>query len=342
MSSGTAGLHAVIHALGIGPGDEVIVPALTFAASANCVLYSGATPVFADVEADSLLIDPADTAAKLTPRTRAVVAVDYAGHPCDYDRLKEIAAGTELTIVADACHSLGASYQGRAVGTLARLNVFSLHPVKALTTGEGGMITTDSPECAQRMRQFRNHGITSDHFERERQQSWRYEMSELGYNYRLSDIHCALGLSQLRRLDEFAGRRQAIASRYDHAFAHHLAFSPLRVSAKVKHAYHLYVVRLRPEFLTVDRDRVFRALRAEGIGANVHYLPVPLHPFYQARFGRNSAVCPVAEAAYGQILSLPVFPSMTDSDVEDVICAVFKVINAYAIHPRLAAAAPPS
>jgi perosamine synthetase len=192
------------------------------------------------------------------------------------------------------------------------------------------------------MRQFRNHGITSDHFERERQQSWRYEMSELGYNYRLSDIHCALGMSQLRRLEEFVARRQEIASRYDQAFAHQLAFSVLRVSGKVKHAYHLYVVRLRPEFLTVDRDQVFRALRAEGIGVNVHYLPVPLHPLYQARFGRNSAVCPVAEAAYGQILSLPIFPSMTDADVEDVICAVLKVINAYAIHPGLAAAASPS
>src|ERR1051325_1851217 len=289
VSSGTAALHSVMHALRIGPGDEVIVPALTFAASANCAVYAGATPVFADVHPGTLLIDPEDVARKLTPRTRAVIAVDYAGQPCDYDRLREVLSPKRIPIVADACHSLGATYKGRQVGTLADLNVFSLHPVKALTTAEGGTITTESSEMAQRIRRFRNHGVTSDHFEREKQQSWRYDMIELGYNYRLSDLQCALGLSQLRRASEFVSRRRAIARRYDQAFSNQLEFEPVRVGSTVESAYHLYVIRLRPEFLTTDRDEIFRALRAEGIGVNVHYMPVYLHPFYQQRFGRNPA-----------------------------------------------------
>jgi perosamine synthetase len=338
VSSGTAALHSAMHALGVGEDDEVIVPALTFAASANCVVYQRATPVFADVDPETLLIDPADVARKVTARTRAVIAVDYAGQPCDYDRLRDAINGRGIAVVADACHSLGASYKTYSVGTLADMTVFSLHPVKALTTGEGGVIATNNPEIARKIRRFRNHGVTSDHFERERQQSWRYEMTELGYNYRLSDLQCALGLSQLRRVGDFVARRRAVARRYDEAFSTRIEFEPLRVGSNVEHAYHLYVIRLQPEFLSVDRDQIFRALRAEGIGVNVHYVPVYLHPFYQARFGGNPGCCPVAAASYDRILSLPLFPSMQNSDVADVITAVAKVINAYAVHPRLAAA----
>ena len=187
VNSGTAALHAAMHALGIGPGDDVIVPALTFVASANCILYQGATPVFADVEPDTLLIDSADVAAKITARTRAIIAVDYAGQPCDYDALRAIARRHGLGLVADACHSLGGSYKDRAVGTLADISVFSLHPVKAMTTGEGGMVTTESFEIAHRIRCFRNHGVTSSSFQREQQGSWLYDMVDLGFNYRLNE-----------------------------------------------------------------------------------------------------------------------------------------------------------
>ena len=340
VNSGTAALHAAMDALDIGPGDEVIVPALTFVASANCVVYQGATPVFADVDAESLLIDPVDVAAKITPRTRAIIAVDYAGQPCDYDSLKVIANQRRgIAIVADACHSLGGGCQGRLVGTLADLNVFSLHPVKAMTSGEGGVVTTESFATAERMRRFRNHGIASDHFQRAQHGSWLYEMVELGYNYRLTDFQCALGLSQLGRLTEWIGRRRAIARRYDEAFHHLAGIQPLRVRPDAEHAYHLYVIRLDPAYWSADRGQIFAAVRAEGIGVNVHYLPVHLHPFYRERFGVGAGQCPKAEAAYEMILSLPIFPSMGDDDVDDVVEAFWKVVNAYSIETRSAAVA---
>ena len=339
ISSGTAALHAAMHVLNIGPGDEVIVPAMTFAASANCVAYQGGKPVFTDVEPDTLLIDVNDVEKKISARTRAIVAVDYAGQPCEYDKLRNIAQRRGLALVADACHSLGGAYKGRAVGTLADLNIFSLHPVKAMTTGEGGVITTASFETAHAMRRFRNHGITSDHFEREQIGSWLYAMVELGYNYRMSDIQSALGLSQLAKLAGWVARRQAIAERYDLAFARMPGVRPLRVKAEVEHAYHLYVIQLDPAVLRADRARVFAALRAENIGVNVHYLPVHLHPYYRETFGTSEGLCPVAEAAYERILSLPIFPAMSDDDVNDVIEAVWKVLSAYAIQPRAAAVA---
>jgi perosamine synthetase len=339
VNSGTAALHAAMHALNIGPGDEVIVPALTFAASANCILYQGGIPVFVDVEPDTLLVDVAEVTAKITPRTRAIVAVDYAGQPCDYDALRVVARKRGLGVVADACHSLGASYKERPVGTLGDLNVFSLHPVKAMTAGEGGMITTESFEIAHRMRCFRNHGITSNHYEREQQGSWLYDMAGLGYNYRLSDIQCALGLSQLGRLDGWIERRRAIARRYDDAFASLDGVDPLTLRSGRQHAYHLYVVRLDGTHLEADRGRIFSALRAEGIGVNVHYLPVHLHSFYRQRFGTGLGLCPRAEKAYEEILSLPIFPSMTDMDVNDVIEAMYKVVTSYGIDTRTAGAA---
>jgi len=329
VSSGTAALHAAIYALGVGPGDEVIVPAMTFAASANCVVFQSGTPVIVDVDPDSLLLDPAQVEANITRRTKAIIAVDYAGQPCDYDALWALADRHGLTVIDDACHAIGGSYKGRAVGTLALLNTFSLHPVKHLTTGEGGIITTDDPELARRMRIFRNHGITSDHRQREQQGSWFYEMVDLGYNYRLTDIQCALGLSQLPKLPGWIERRQEIASRYDAAFAHLRAVEPLKVRSDISHAYHLYVIRLDLAQLQATRADVFAAMRAEGIGVNVHYIPVHLHPFYREHFATGPGMCPVAEAAYEQIITLPLFPRMDDSDIQDVIAAVHKVTDAY-------------
>lgn len=329
VSNGTAALHAAMFALGIGSGDEVIVTPMTFAASANAAVYLGAVPVFSDVDPETLLLDPQTIEARITPRTRAIVAVDYAGQPCDYDAINAIAEKHGLAVIDDACHAVGGSYHGRPVGSLADLNTFSLHPVKHLTTGEGGVITTDDAELAQKMRIFRNHGITTDHRQRAEQGAFFYEMMYLGYNYRLTDFQAALGISQLNKLPGWVDRRQAIARQYDKAFADLSEVTPLTVRSEVSHAYHLYMIQLELDMLQVDRTAVFQALRAEGIGVNVHYIPVHLHPFYREQFGTSLGDCPIAEAAYRRLITLPIFPQMSDQDVTDVVTAVAKVITAY-------------
>jgi perosamine synthetase len=322
VSNGTAALHAAMFALGIGPGDEVVVPAMTFAATANAVVYQGGTPVFADVAPGTLLVDPASIEARLTSRTRAIVAVDYAGQPCDYAALRELARRHGLSLAADAAHALGAADQGVPVGSLADLSTFSFHPVKAITTGEGGMITTDDSNLADRMRRFRNHGFSRDHRQRAEAGSWHYDMTELGYNYRLSDIQCALGLSQLATLEARLRRRREIAVRYGRAFAELPGVRPLAVRPGVAHAWHLYVIRLDAEVPGFDRAAAFARLRQAGVGVGVHYIPIHLHPFYRQRFGTGPGLCPRAERAYQEILSLPIFPAMTDGDVDRVIAAV--------------------
>jgi perosamine synthetase len=328
VSSGTAALHAAMAAIDIQPGDEVIVTALTFAASANCVLYRGGTPVFADVDPATLMLDPASAAARITQKTRAIVAVDYAGHPADYDALRQLANDHNLILVDDACHAIGAQMDGTLVGSLADLNCFSFHPVKHITTGEGGAITTDNDQWADAMRHFRNHGITTDHHQREESGSWFYEMVDLGFNYRITDFQCALGSQQITRLPEFIQKRQALAATYDAAFADRDEITVPEVRANVSHAYHLYPILLNLHAFSADRRQIFEALRAEGIGVNVHYIPVYWHPYYQER-GYAKGLCPVAEDAYERLLSLPIFPEMTLSDVEDVLAAVDKVIAAY-------------
>jgi len=325
VNSGTAALHATMFALGIGPGDEVIVTPMTFAATANCVLYLGGRPVFADVDAETLLLSPATVEQAITPRTRAIIAVDYAGHPCEYDELRALAQRHGLALVADACHSVGGSYKGHAVGTLAGLNTFSFHPVKHLTTGEGGMVTTDSEDLAKRMRIFRNHGITTDHRQRAETGGFFYEMVDLGYNYRLTDFQCALGMSQLRKLPAAVQKRQQLAAMYDAALAGMEYVTPLAVRKNVSHAYHLYVVQIDTALLGMSRAEAFAALRAENIGVNVHYTPVHLHPYYRTHLGTGPGLCPVAEAAYERVLSLPLFPLMTANDVNDVVSAVRKL-----------------
>ena len=327
VSSGTAALHAAMFALCIGPGDEVIVPAMTFAASANCVVFQGGTPVFADVDEATLLLGASQARARIGPRTKAIIAVDYTGQPCDYMALRAVAEEHGLALVADASHALGGGDRGSAVGGLADLSTFSLHPVKAITSGEGGMITTDDPGLAERMRRFRNHGFTRDHRQRAQAGSWYYEMTELGYSYRLTDFQCALGLSQLSKLPGWIARRQQIARQYDRAFAELPGVEPLGARDGVSHARHLYVVRLNREVLKVGRAEVFAALREAGIGVGVHYIPVHLHPFYRERFGTGPGDCPVAEAAYEEILSLPIFPAMTDRDAGEVVAAVEQVCS---------------
>jgi len=350
VNSGTAALHCAMYAIGILQGDEVVVPAMTFAATANCVVYQGGTPIFADVDPDTLLIDPADVKIKITDRTKAIIAVDYAGQPCDYDRLKKIAKEHELFIVDDACHALGAKYKGRKIGSVADLTVFSFHPVKHITTGEGGMIVTDDENLANRMRIFRNHGINSNFREREATGSWYYEMIDLGYNYRITDIQCAIGISQLKKLERFLKRRREVAAKYGDAFAGMPGIEPLRLRSDVLpakqavgnathssnlytrnpapslHAYHLYGIQLDTESLNCKRTEIFIKLRAEGIGVNVHYIPVHLHPFFQKKFGTKHNLCPVAENAYERIISLPLNPLMTDNDVGKVIESVEKIV----------------
>ena len=328
VCNGTAALHTAVHAADIGPGDEVLVPAMTFAASANCVLYEGGTPVFVDVQEDSLLLDPAQAEAKITSRTKAIMTVDYTGQPCDYDAFRVLADRYGLALIADAAHALGAEYKGHAVGTLADLTTFSFHPVKHVTTGEGGMVVTDDRAMAERMRQFRNHGISTDARARAEKGTWFYEMVDLGYNYRLTDIQCALGLSQMKRLRRSLARRRAIARMYDEAFASIPGIEPLAVSPDVRHAYHLYVVQIDPSRAAEDRDAIFRTLRERGVGVNVHYIPVHLHPYYRQRMGTHPGMCPVAEAAYARILSLPMFPAMTDADVRRVVDEVGRAARA--------------
>lgn len=327
VSSGTAALHAAMFALNIGPGDQVIVPSLTFAASANCVVYQKGTPVFVDVEPDTLLIDPQDTERKITPRTKAIIAVDYAGQPCDYDALRDIAERRHLSLVSDACHSLGATYQGRSAGSLADLSAFSFHPVKHITTGEGGIVTTDNEGYAQRLRIFRNHGIMTDHRQREKENSWFYEMVELGYNYRITDFQCALGLTQMKKLPGWLARRREVARQYDAAFAGIKGIKPLSLRSEVGHAYHLYVIRINQAETGMTRGEFFQALRSRGIGVNVHYVPVHLHPFYQNHFGTSRGQCPVAEAAYEQILSIPMYPTMSDEEINIVINTIRSLIQ---------------
>jgi UDP-4-amino-4,6-dideoxy-N-acetyl-beta-L-altrosamine transaminase len=326
FSSGTAALHGTAFAAGLTKGDEAITAPMTFAATANCMLYQGARPVFADVCPDTLNLDPGKAAAAVTSRTRAIFPVDYAGHPADVDAVLDLASKHGLTVVEDACHALGATNRGQRAGSNAHMAIFSFHPVKHVATGEGGMVTTNDPKFADSLRRFRSHGIASDARQRQASGRWYYEMVDLGYNYRLTDIACALGLSQMKKLDGNLARRRAIAKRYGEALGKLPGVTVPAVRAEVEPAWHLYPIRLQLEKLRGDRGEVFKALRAENIGVNVHYIPVHLHPYYQQKFGYRGGEYPVAEDAYQRLISLPMFQGMSDRDVEDVIMAVEKVL----------------
>jgi perosamine synthetase len=321
VNSGTAALHAAMFAAGVGerPNDEVIVPAITFVATANAAIYLGAKPVFADVDPNTIMIDPQDVARKITPQTRAIVAMDYAGQPCDYAALQEIADKHQLTLIADACHSLGGSVGGKPVGSFANFTCFSLHPLKQITAGEGGVVVTDNGQAATAMKSFRNHGITTDHRQRERAAQHQYAMESLGCNYRLTDMQCALGLSQLGKLNRFTRRRNDVARFYKTLIDPIPYLDVLECRTGVGHAYHLFVVRWNSDLTGTSRDQAFELLRSRGIGVNVHYQPVYRHPFYEQRFGDQTGCCPKAERVYSEILSLPIFPQITEADIRRVI-----------------------
>jgi len=329
FSSGTAALHGAAFASGMGTGDEAITTPLTFAATANCVLYQNGTPVFADVVPETLTLDPERVSAAVSSRTKALLPVDYAGHPADLASLMEIADRHGLVVIEDACHALGAEYKRRRVGSIAHMTVFSFHPVKHITTGEGGMVTTDSASYADALRKFRNHGISTGARDRQQAGQWHYEMVLLGYNYRLTDIACALGLRQLEKLGTNLTRRRQIAARYSSAIPDIPGILLPQVSEDALPAWHLYPIRLDLAKLSAGRAEIFRALRAENIGVNVHYIPVHLHPYYRDRFGYRGGEFPVAEKTYETLISLPMFHGMSDAEVDDVIRAVELVLCFY-------------
>jgi perosamine synthetase len=322
VNSGTAALHAAYFALGVGPGDEIITSPMTFAATGNAALYLGARPVFVDIDGSTGLIAPELVEAAITERTRAIVATDFAGQPADYAALRRIAERADVALVADAAHSLGATDAGRSVGTLADATVLSFHPVKLITTGEGGAVVTNDAGVHTRVSEFRSHGMVREVSRLSRDEGpWYMEMQSLGFNYRISDIQCALGRSQLKKLPEFLSRRRAIADRYDRELrsAPGLDLPGRRQGADS--AWHLYVVRVAEPS---RRRAFFEALRLEGIGVQVHYLPVYRHPYYE-NLGYRQGICPVAENFYARAVSLPIFPALTDGDVSRVIETVGSV-----------------
>ena len=325
VNNGTAALHCSLYALGIGPGDEVIIPVMTMAATANAVLMQGATPVLTEIDPDTLLMDPEEVKKKINKKTKAILAVDYAGQPADYAALHIMCNEKNIPVIGDACHSLGATQHGRPVGTLADLTAFSFHPVKPITTGEGGMIVTENKEWAARMRRFRHHNISIDPEERKRRGNWFYAIEDLGYNYRLTDIQCALGRSQLQHVKERTIQRQEIAKRYDEVFIRMPGIRLLRTNGSNTHAHHLYVIRWTKEKFSVDRDTIYGALQAEGIGVNLHYIPIHLLSYHGKKLGLRRGNFPMVEQAYDEMLTLPLFSSMSDQDAEDVIEAVRKV-----------------
>ena len=315
ISNGTSALHAACFAAGIGPGDEVITTPLTFAASANCVLYCGGTPVFADVDPKTYNIDPEDIRRKITDRTKAIIAVHLAGQPCDMDAIHSIAHEYGLIVIEDGAHALGSVYKGKKVGSLSDMTTFSFHPVKPITTGEGGMIVTDNEEFYKKMALFRSHGITRDDSMMTRNDgSWFYQQFDLGYNYRITDIQCALGCSQMKKLDRFLARRKEIVARYNEAFADcDNIITPYQLS-DTESGWHLYIVQVK----NCDRRQVFEAMREKGIGVNVHYIPVYMHPYYQEH-GYENVHCANAEEIYSHIISLPLYPGLTSEQQDYVI-----------------------
>lgn len=322
VNSGTAALHAAYAALGVGPGDEVIVPALTFSATANAARYLGATVKFADVD-ETLTMDPSSTRKLVTDRTKVITAVDYAGHPADYDQLRKVAEAAGAALVGDGCHALGAAYRGRRVGSVADVTCFSFHPVKHVTTGEGGACTTNDAELAEKMSLFRTHGIVRDVTEvaGEPVGGWGYDIFELGYNYRITDFQCALGSSQLRKLDGWVERRRAIAARYREGFEGLDGVAVLPEAAWAHHAYHLFPIRVA----AARRHEIFDGLRERRIGVQVHYIPVNALGAYRSA-GYDPADTPRTLEAYRELISLPMYPTLEDADVDRVVREVRELL----------------
>ncbi len=323
IANGTAALHAACYAAGIGEGDEVITTPITFAASSNCVLYCGGTPVFADINPETYNISSVDIERKITSKTKAIIAVHFTGQPCEMDQIHEIADKHNLIVIEDGAHALGAVYKGKRVGTLSDMTTFSFHPVKHITTGEGGMILTDNPKLYERLKLFRTHGITrEENLLTKNDGPWYYEQWDLGFNYRITDIQCALGTSQMDRLPGFLEKRKKIAEQYNEAFAGNNQIQLPYQKEGCDNAWHLYVIRVK----NGNRKEVFEKLRAAGIGVNVHYIPVYQHPYYRSH-GYAQVVCPNAEEYYKECISLPMYPDLKEEEQEYVIKKVLEYVR---------------
>lgn len=327
VANGTAALHIACMAAGIGEGDEVITTPVTFAASANCALYCGAKPVFADIKADTYNIDPEQIEQKITEKTRAVIPVHFTGQPCEMEEITRIAKKHGLLVIEDGAHALGAAYKNQKIGSVSDMTIFSFHPVKHITTAEGGMVLTDDEGLYRKLSLYRTHGITRNadwmeetpDFLTGQEGAWYYQQTELGYNYRISDMQCALGITQMKKLERFVARRKEIAARYDKAFADEEGIITPKQQEGCDNSYHLYVIQVTKR----PRKEVFEALRAAGIGVNVHYIPVYKHPYYQ-HHGYADVCCPNAETYYSRAISLPMYPLLTDKEQERVIQEVKK------------------
>ncbi|MCL4492376.1 MAG: UDP-4-amino-4,6-dideoxy-N-acetyl-beta-L-altrosamine transaminase [Nitrospirae bacterium] len=325
FSSGTAALHAAYFAAGLGQADEMITSPITFAATSNAALMLGIKPVFVDVEGDTGNIDLGLAGPAVKPKTKAVVPVHYAGHPADMDGIRDIARKHGLIVIEDACHAIGAQYSGRKIGGLSDITVFSFHPVKPITTGEGGAALTNDRGIYRRLKQFRTHGITREDFVNESHGDWYYEMQFLGNNYRMTDIQAALGTSQLKKLDAFTRRRRYIAERYSLAFKDNPYFDLPPERGYAYSSYHLYPVRLKDGYKD-KRRAIFTQMRKAGLGVQVHYIPVYLQPYYQ-KLGYERGLCPIAEDFYQREISIPIYPAMGDGEINSVVTRIFEVFK---------------
>ena len=329
-SNDTAALHIACMAAGVSDGDEVITTPITFLASANCALYCGAKPVFADIDEKTYNMDPKAMEQAITPKTKAVVAVDYTGQVVDLDAIMEICHRNNIVVIEDAAHSIGTKYKGKPVGSIADMTTFSFHPVKTVTSGEGGAVLTDNEELYRKLLLHRSHGMTREQSQmtRESEGGWYYQMIDMGYNYRMTDMQAALLISQLDKLPMFSARRKEIVARYNEAFA---KLPELVVQEELEGSdstRHLYILRINPDKLSIDRKQFFDAMAAENIMCNVHYIPIYLQPYYE-KLGYKPGLCPKAEKLYQEMMSLPLYYAMSDQDVEDVIAAVRKIVDYY-------------
>lgn len=330
VSNGTAALHLAALTAGFCEGDEVIVSPITFAASANCVLYCGAKPVFADINPETYNIDPACIRKLITPRTKGIVAVDFTGQAVELEEIRQIAEAHNLILIEDAAHAIGTKYKGQPVGSIADMTCFSFHPVKTVTGGEGGAITTNNEEFYRKLMRLRTHGITRNQTEmvHPTDAAWYNEQVELGFNYRITDFQAALLSSQLKKLPKFSARRREIVERYDEEFGKMPELIVQKEIPESDTTRHLYILRLNPEKLTCNRRQFFDAMMAENVIPQVHYLPVYYHSYYE-KLGYRKGICPHAEKLYEEMMSIPLYFSLTDEEVSDTICAVKKIVAYY-------------
>ncbi|MCD6352992.1 MAG: DegT/DnrJ/EryC1/StrS family aminotransferase [Proteobacteria bacterium] len=330
LNSCTAGLHLSLEAAGVGEGDEVITSPITFASTANVIVHQRATPVFVDVEPGTLNINSELIEQSITPRTKAIIPVHLAGHPCDMDEITKIAQQHGLTVIEDAAHALESEYRGKKIGTISPFTAFSFYATKNITTGEGGMLTVLDDEVEEKVRILSLHGISRDAWKRYSDEGYRHwEILYAGYKYNMFDLQAAVGLHQMDRIDQFRENRKKYVTRYNEAFKEILEVEPLRTKPDVKHAHHIYPILLNLNMLTADRDQIMNAIQAENIGIGIHFRAVHLHPFYRDKFGFQPGKLPIAEDASQRILSLPLYPGMSEEDLEDVISVVKKVIAVF-------------